>query len=162
MGLLTFVWVAVASLRLVGLPPFRRLPLEMPFLFLNGVIRSQSLFLSARLRSAANVPLRLSAPSLRWARGCRLLFFVGSLALGGKRAAAVSAPSLRWAAAGGQTASVCLQTCNHPCPLLSVKSVSVRHGRSTDHACTHHVDLHHAGAKGIKKRRGLFLRFWIF
>ena len=79
MGLLTFVWVAVAiapARRAAALPstpialrysPFgaallrlfiATLLVEMPFLFLNGVIRSQSLFLSARLRSAANVPLR--------------------------------------------------------------------------------------------------------
>ena len=37
MGLLTYVWVAVASLRLVGLAPSCRLPLEMPFYYLQKI-----------------------------------------------------------------------------------------------------------------------------
>jgi len=92
----------------------RQLPLEMPFLFFKRCylftipvfVGSLALDLACAFTdknrhdrlyrqnrhtisegAAANVPLRLSAPSLRWARG-------------------------------GQTASVCLQTGNHPVSVI--------------------------------------------
>ena len=57
MGLLTYVWVAVALLRLTSGFALRRLPLEMPFYYLQKIsLRRQKSRLAARaLHSAVTV-----------------------------------------------------------------------------------------------------------